>query len=102
MCIASNVRQPDSVGRYGGEEFLVILPETPSEQAHELADRIRLAVEAMTLTNNITITCSIGVATISASISDDGLVSRADKALYKAKNAGRNQVVSYASGMADG
>jgi len=42
------------------------------------------------------------VATISASISDDGLVSRADKALYKAKNAGRNQVVSYASGMADG
>ena len=102
MCIASNIRQPDSVGRYGGEEFLVILPETPGEQAHELANRIRLAVEAMTLTNNITITCSIGVATISANISDDGLVSRADKALYKAKNAGRNQVVSYASGMADG
>ena len=101
MCIASNIRQPDSVGRYGGEEFLVILPETPAAQAHELADRIRIAVEEMTLTNNITITCSIGVATISANISDDALVSRADKALYKAKNAGRNQVVSYACGMAD-
>ena len=57
-------------------------------------------MEAMTLNDDIIITCSIGVATISRGISDDGLISQADKALYKAKNAGRNQVVSYTSKIA--
>ena len=101
LCIEDNIRKTDSVGRYGGEEFLVILPETPAEQACELADRIRIAVEAMTLNDDIIITCSIGVATISRGISDDGLISQADKALYKAKNAGRNQVVSYTKKIAN-
>lgn len=100
MCIASSIRKSDSVGRYGGEEFLVILPETPTTQAHELANRIRVAVEKITFTNDITITCSIGIATMTEDLSDDGLVSQADKALYKAKNSGRNQVISYADNMA--
>ena len=94
-CISSNIRSIDIVGRYGGEEFVVVLPETPEEAATELAERIRLAVENLLLPFDITITCSVGVSGIEKGISGDGLISRADHALYSAKRAGRNQVVVF-------
>lgn len=94
-CISSNIRSVDIVGRYGGEEFLVVLPETPEEAATELAERIRLAVESLLLPFDISITCSVGVSGIVKGISGDGLISRADHALYSAKRAGRNKVIVF-------
>ena len=93
--ISSNIRTVDRVGRYGGEEFLVVLPETSEVAATELAERIRIAVENLLLPFDISITCSVGVSGIEKGISGDGLISRADHALYSAKRAGRNQVVVF-------
>ncbi|MEJ1383542.1 MAG: diguanylate cyclase [Candidatus Sedimenticola sp. (ex Thyasira tokunagai)] len=95
--IREQVRDVDIVARYGGEEILVILPETNKESARVLAERLREDIEkqVITLTNGveIQITASIGV----AGYEDDGstleaLISRADQALYVAKSSGRNRV----------
>lgn len=89
-------RENDSAGRYGGEEFLMILPRTGSEEALEMGDRIRLEIQEMDhgdLDEELTTTVSVGVATSeSASPSSENLISRADSALYKAKQDGRNLV----------
>jgi len=95
--IKFNLRTPDLAGRYGGEEFAVILPETDREGAECFAERIRSVVEQQTVVSGaveIQVTLSLGVALVSADqhSADDWLVS-ADKALYKAKEGGRNQVV---------
>jgi two-component system cell cycle response regulator len=95
-----NVRSVDLVGRLGGEEFVVVMPETNLSGAAVVADRLRLAVcdEAFNLPANgelIPVTISIGVA-ITAPGEDtlEGLLKRADEALYAAKNGGRNRVVT--------
>ena len=87
------------VARYGGEEMVLIAPETTKEQGIELAEKIRKAVESNPFavgreTTNVTV--SIGVATYpqDAQISLD-LISKSDKALYEAKNRGRNRIVAY-------
>lgn len=91
------LRNVDIAGRYGGEEFLVILAETSGEQAMRTAERIRQAVENHTFsfaTSSIKATISIGVARILENEKDENsLVSRADQALYQAKAKGRNRVV---------
>jgi two-component system cell cycle response regulator len=96
--VASSLRTVDAAGRYGGEEFIVILPQTPYEAARRTAERLRRAVEERTFTpadGKIRVTASVGVATYPAegvhTVSD--LVLAADKALYRAKEAGRNRVV---------
>lgn len=101
--LKENVRPIDIVCRPGGEEFLVIMPETPGDLACAAAERIRRAVAAEPFKINsgqreITITLSAGVSTISGpqdTISD--LTKRADTALYQAKTAGRNRVESIAA-----
>ncbi|MDX1490749.1 MAG: GGDEF domain-containing protein [Pseudohongiellaceae bacterium] len=90
--IKDTCRQTDSVGRYGGEEFLVILPETKLEQAYELAERIRIAVSLCTTSNGQHVTCSIGVSTLKAQDTMLDLIKRADDSVYQAKHLGRNQV----------
>lgn len=90
-------REIDFVGRLGGEEFAALLPETSGEQALEVAERLRLAVEgaAVKLENGsfIHFTVSIGVASLEATDARiDVVLKRADAALYKAKNSGRNRV----------
>jgi diguanylate cyclase len=85
-------RLTDTVGRWGGEEFLIVCPETTCEGAMVLAEKIRKAVESLPLHRYGSVTISLGV---TASKTDDDittLVQRADKALYLAKSAGRNQV----------
>lgn len=84
------LRLPDQFGRYGGEEFVLVLPDTGREAAAIVAERIcRVAAEA----GAPTCTVSIGLATATLIDSDiDSLLSRADEALYQAKAAGRNQV----------
>jgi diguanylate cyclase len=93
----TSCRSFDIVSRIGGEEFSVILPDCPSEQAIEVAQRIRVAVEAHKFIIldgiNISITISIGAATYPDNVTDlEDLVKQADTALYSAKRSGRNKV----------
>ncbi|WP_338516772.1 GGDEF domain-containing protein [Alteromonas gracilis] len=100
-CVSNNIRLVDAIGRYGGEEFLVILPETPQNIAIDIAERIRKGVEMLSLPSEIQITCSVGVSTMRKGMKDDGLINQADLALYTAKRSGRNQVVVFEEGMSD-
>ena len=91
-----SVRDVDSVGRYGGEEFIIFLPETVKDAAFILADRLRKGVSEIKVGNLPPVTISLGIATFPDDGSNiDDLVQRADAALYAAKENGRNQVVSY-------
>jgi diguanylate cyclase (GGDEF)-like protein len=96
-CCRANLRTVDILGRYGGEEFLILLPETQHDKALEAAERIRKQVEAMVLPaakGPLKLTISAGVATLDleAPVSLDELIKNADDALYGAKAAGRNRV----------
>ena len=88
----------DTVARFGGEEFVVILPRTPIRGAMILADSIRKAVAIKELKRKSTgeqyghVTISIGVSSFRAGDSAHDLIKRADEALYRSKNAGRNRV----------
>ena len=91
-----NLRRVDVMCRFGGEEFTVLLPETPKEEAYLAAERICRKIEAARMDTNdgkVHVTVSIGVASLDESIASlNDLISAADKALYKAKEAGRNCV----------
>lgn len=91
------LRTNDIIGRYGGEEFAICLPETSLESAMAMAERLRQDIataEMTTPTGSVNITVSIGAASLSPSSKDslDTLIARADKALYIAKGDGRNCV----------
>ncbi len=88
--LRNNIRSTDIVGRYGGEEFLVLMPHTTSEGAATVAEKLRMCVEDG-LHNPQPITISIGIATLnSLNQSLDSALIQADAALYRAKEAGRN------------
>ncbi len=93
-----NTRATDVTIRWGGEEFLLLQPETSCETALVVAERLRLAIEAAKIASYggaITVTVSIGVANANkADAGADDVVRRVDRALYRAKGAGRNQVVA--------
>jgi two-component system cell cycle response regulator len=91
-----SVRSCDMAGRYGGEEFLIVLPETSRDYAFRVAERIREA-QAQRSTevsgNTVSVTISLGVADLGRGRETPGdLIKAADKALYAAKGAGRNRV----------
>lgn len=89
-------RQTDLSFRYGGEEFVVLLNETSLHGALVIAQRIRQAIAQQEIeigSENISVTVSIGAATLKKSDTKESLIQRADKALYKAKDNGKNQVV---------
>ncbi|TAN60307.1 diguanylate cyclase [bacterium] len=86
------IRKYDILGRYGGEEFLVIMPDANFEQAKTLAERIRTEVKARMI-NDIPVTVSLGTAEINENDTRiDDIIKRADEQLYEAKKAGRNCV----------
>ena len=85
--IATSVRNSDMVARYGGEEFLLILPESDLSGARQVVDRIRKKIE-----ETLEVTVSAGVAMYIKGFSGEELIKAADKALYKAKENGRNRV----------
>ncbi len=90
------LRATDLAGRFGGEEFLVILPNTGSKDACTMAERLRRKVEDMPIDfRDEPITVSLGVADWRVGDDMAGLIERADEALYEAKLAGRNRVVCH-------
>jgi len=95
--LASEMRsQIDWVARFGGEEFVVLLPDTALDAAGRVAERLRLAVEATAFSHDgkeMSITASFGVAARGENDSAENLLKRADENLYRAKAAGRNTVV---------
>jgi diguanylate cyclase (GGDEF)-like protein len=98
--IKKTIRENDIAFRYGGEEFLIVLTETPVPQALSLAERLRKSIEAYEFKDSkeaeFNATVSIGVATFTEQIkSEEELLKTADQALYAAKKAGRNQVMSF-------
>lgn len=96
--IRESTRDVDIVSRYGGEEFVVLLPRTPKQQAVDVAERIRKSVEALEFPGNkeqpiVKKTISGGIATYPHNAKDAaGLVVKADEALYEAKDTGRNKI----------
>lgn len=87
------IRNIDSVGRYGGEEFLVVLPNTDKSKAIIIAERIREAVEGLDLNQKGPVTISGGVAVLNGETMTE-LINKADEKLYEAKNEGRNRIKS--------
>jgi diguanylate cyclase (GGDEF)-like protein len=103
MTITGQLRAYDSVGRWGGEEFVVLLPQIPGDDARDVAERIRVAVRDLTVTVTVSesthviteLSASVGVACFpDAATTVDGLVHVADERMYQAKRAGRNTVVT--------
>jgi diguanylate cyclase (GGDEF)-like protein len=100
------VRKIDTVARYGGEEFAIVLPQIRREEAIQVGEKLRRAVSQIQFRNGQTqpggqITISLGLAHFPSDAQDiHQLLSRADAALYAAKNGGRNRLVAYASGLA--
>jgi diguanylate cyclase (GGDEF)-like protein len=90
--LEKNVRKSDLVFRYGGEEFVILMPHTDIDNAGLLAERIRYAVEEMWFAHDIRITVSLGVSEYSRGLQPGELVKYADMGLYKAKAGGRNRV----------
>jgi two-component system cell cycle response regulator len=101
--LASNVRAVDLPCRYGGEEFVVVMPETSLKDAERIAERIRMHVSGAPFRvaggkEVLSVTISIGVTTtMGDSDSPEALLKRADEALYEAKASGRNRVIAYAA-----
>lgn len=98
--LTHQLRETDLIARYGGEEFVAILPETPQSEAAVIAERIRASIEAQVIhigNQDLSVTLSLGYTTgTGEALSDpDILVSDADSALYRAKQLGRNKVISF-------
>ena len=95
-----SIRQTDHCGRYGGEEFLVILPRTDAAGAALMSERMRSAIDGTPMRRSdggtFKITASFGVAECCEGDNEDLLVSRADAALYRAKDNGRNRTEIFA------
>ena len=106
--LRETAREIDKLGRYGGEEFMVILPGSDRDAGHTFAERVREHVEKQKFDiqadQPLRMTISAGVATYPTDPADGPrrLVHFADQALYSAKNNGRNRVVSYDPSLADG
>ncbi|MCZ8178417.1 MAG: PleD family two-component system response regulator [Rhizobium sp.] len=101
--IRSTVRGADLACRYGGEEFVVVMPDTPAEAAAAVAERLRGMIEARPFQlrsgeTPLMLTASMGIATLGPGIeTPEQLLKQADRALYEAKNSGRNRVVAAAA-----
>ena len=99
--LAAGLRQPDLLGRYGGEEFCIVLPAAGAQVACAVAERMRTSIEtsarsAIRGIQVVPITASFGVAVLQpGTVSIEALIEQADQALYRAKETGRNRVVLF-------
>ena len=95
ITIFANIRGIDKFGRYGGEEFLLILPDTPKETASRTLDRLREIIAGLdwaAISPGLTVSMSAGLTFVRANDTTDTVLSRADRALYQAKQDGRNRI----------
>ncbi|ADU66346.1 diguanylate cyclase [Desulfurispirillum indicum] len=90
--VSFHMRRTDVFGRYGGEEFIILLPETGLEGACALAEKIRETIDSHIFDFIEHLTCSFGVAEFNNELTSFELIKRTDDALYKAKNNGRNRI----------
>jgi diguanylate cyclase (GGDEF)-like protein len=97
--LQSMLRTSDTLCRYGGEEFILILPHISMENSKALLDRLRSAIEMLEITvgdnSHVTVTISIGIAILQEGLTPGQLVCLADNALYESKHAGRNRVTCH-------
>lgn len=90
-----DIRKGDLFVRWGGEEFIIVLANTELLEAQKVADHVRKAIEKELFHEKIDqVTCSFGVTDYHKGDSIDSIINRADAALYKAKNSGRNRIVA--------
>ena len=90
--VRENVRATDAVVRWGGEEFMVILPETDVASGAVLANKLHDIVKKLTIAGGVHVTASFGVTQLQADEGWEQLVSRADALMYRAKEEGRDRV----------
>ncbi|MDB5916413.1 MAG: GGDEF-domain containing protein [Massilia sp.] len=98
VSVQRQIRESDSFGRYGGEEFLLMLPETTMDEAMVLTERVRLSIENLSFDDiapQLRVTVSMGLAEFRSGEPIAQTVARADEALYLAKSGGRNRIVCY-------
>lgn len=93
--VAKNIRKTDFIARWGGEEFVILLPETDLSSAVKLADMLRMKIEEHPFEIVQKITCSMGVVQYNMFENEDGMMFRADENLYIAKEEGRNRIIAY-------
>lgn len=94
--VSNNLREIDIFGRWGGEEFLCLMPNTNREQAMICAERLRYGIEHARLVDShpdLAVTASFGLVTCSEKIEIGELLNRVDIALYEAKSVGRNRII---------
>ncbi len=100
--LRQRLRRIDSLGRYGGEDFVVVLPECPASEAARIIDEIRQRFAELTFSTSagavFQVTFSAGISETDGRSSASELLERADRALYRAKHAGRNRVVAGTGG----
>jgi diguanylate cyclase (GGDEF)-like protein len=94
QALIDNIRSTDILARWGGEEFILILPQSSLEQSLISAEHIRKTIEALSFKKGFSITASFGVTEYKATDDQDSLFKRLDRALYRAKNSGRNCIHS--------
>ncbi|HLG80472.1 MAG TPA: GGDEF domain-containing protein [Bradyrhizobium sp.] len=97
ITVFANIRSIDKFGRYGGEEFLLLLPDTAEREAARMMDRLRMIVAELdwsAFSAGMRVTISAGLATLRRDESSDTLLARADRALYASKAGGRNRITS--------
>ena len=97
ITVFANIRNIDKFGRYGGEEFLLVLPETSNVDAARMLDRLRSIIADLdwsAFSPGMQVTISAGVATLRPGESPDTFLARTDSALYAAKARGRNRIAS--------
>ncbi|WP_298261150.1 GGDEF domain-containing protein [Bradyrhizobium sp.] len=97
ITVFANIRAVDRFGRYGGEEFLLLLPDTPRETAARMLDRLREIIADLdwsAFSPGMRVTVSAGVASLNPNETADSFLARADSALYKAKAQGRDRIAS--------
>ncbi|WP_233025468.1 GGDEF domain-containing protein [Rhodopseudomonas boonkerdii] len=97
ISIFANIRDADRFGRFGGEEFLLVLPDTPHDSAARMLDRLRAIIATLdwsAFSEGLTVTISVGVTTLRENETSESLLARADLALYAAKERGRNRIAT--------
>ena len=95
--IKSSIRNTDVFARWGGDEFVILLPNTDAKQAFEITERIRISIQNSKYNDIENVTCSFGLVSLQKGDNTESLLQRADKYLYRAKKMGKNTVVNETS-----